>query len=343
MPFICKEAYDGGPFLTYPLRRKEPNPLANGNEMVARDFNQVSSQTIAGLEAFIQTWLFFGLLEEIFGDLFDPSQFVRPAASTNETRGVSKTSQRMSNLKSWMALGSPLVLDTSQLVSLLEKWMNRIKVSENSQDEKRMQYEHVASCLRLTFTALQAIRHSLRPDFNPWIRLSIASIGELLTEAVDSAYEIEYGKDNNCPGNWILVGEEPQMFDQMKANGLCPSEIHRLRKPTLKVQTLNFLSWLKKEVPGIRHQDCTERICRANHNNLGHYVAKHRHDICQCTNFFIDITETIRILTRGSLPLLRIMPGSTIEDIQVDVVEASSNLKYIALSHVVRSYGFTTS
>ena len=343
VPYVCKEAYDGGPFLTYPLRRKEPNPLANGTEMVNADFNQVCSQPVAKLEAFIQTWLFFGLLAEVFGELFDPSVFVGPVASTNETQNVSKTGQLMSILKSWMALGPQKVLNTSQLVPMVERWMKRIEVSKNLSDEKRVQYEHVASCLRLTSTVLQAVKPSVRPDFNPWIRLSIATIGELLTQAANFAYEIDFGKDNKCPGNWNLVSEQPQMFDQMKSNGLCPSEIHRLRSSHLTVQTLNFLSWLKKEAPGMKHQNCTEYICRASHNNLGQYVAKHRHDTCQCTNFLIDVPETIRILSQGSLPLLKIKPGSTTEEIQVDVVEASSNVKYIALSHVVRGLGFLTS
>ena len=337
VPFVCKEAYDGGPFLTYPLRRKEPNPLANGTEMVDTVSNQVSSQPVARLEAFIQTWLFFGLLQEIFGDLFDASQFVRPAASTNETRNVSKTSQLVSVLKSWMAFGPRKVLDTSQLVSIVEKWMNRVELSRDSQDEKRSQYEHVASCLRLTVTVLQTVKANVRPDFNPWIRLSIATIGELLTQAANWAYEIDFGKDNKCPGNWNLVSEQPQMFDQMKRNGLCPSEIHRLRSSHLTLQTLNFLSWMRKEAPGMGHQNCTERICRASHNNLGQYVAKHQHQDCQCTNFLVDVPETIRILSRGLLPLLRIKPGPTTEDIRVDVVEASSDLKFIALSHVVRA------
>ena len=342
VPFVCKEAYDGGPFLTYPLRRKEPNPLANGTEMVNANFNQVSSQPVAKLEAFVQTWLFFGLLKEIFGDLFDPSHFVRPAASTSETQNVSKASQLVSFMKSWMAFGPRKVLDTGRLVSVVEKWMNQIEVSKDSQDEKQTQYEHIASCLRLTVTVLEAVKSSVRPDFNPWIRLSIATIGELLTQAANWAYGIDFGKDNKCPGNWNVVSEQPQMFDQMKTNGLCPSEIHRLRSSHLSVQTLNFLSWLKKEVPGMGHQNCTERICRASHNSLGQYVAKHQHDNCQCTNFLVDVPETIRILSRGLLPLLRIKLGSNTEDIRVDVVEASSNLKYVALSHVVRDPSFLT-
>lgn len=280
---------------------KVSNPLGNGTENVNTDINQVFSQPIATLEGFIQTWLFFGLLGEIFGDLFKPSQFVLPAASTHGSQTASKTDQLISRLKTWMTLGPQKVIDTSQLVSVVEKWMNRIEISKDLGGEKRTQYEHVAACLHLTSTALQAVRPSVRSDFNPWIRLSIASIGELLTQAANSAYDTDFGKDNRCPGNWRHLCEQPQIFDQMKANGLCPSEIDRIRSSYLTVQTLNFLTWLKKEAPGMRHQHCTERMCRANHNNLGQYIAKHRHDICQCTNFVIDVPENIRILSQGSL------------------------------------------
>lgn len=296
--------------------------------------NQVTSQPIARLEDFIQTWLFFGLLGEILGDLFDPAHFVCLAASTTENGNASMTSQLMSTLKKWMGLGPRKVLDTSQLVPTIDKWMSQIKNSKSSQEEKRTQFDHVTSCLRLTSAALEAVKPNVRPDFNPWIRLCIASIGELLTMAANLAYEIYFANGSKYPGNWPLLCEQPQIFDQMAANGLCPSEIHRLRSSHLTIQTQNFLTWMKKEASGVQHQNCTERICWASHNNVGQYVAKHRQDTCQCTDFLIDVPKTIEILSRGLLPLLRIKPGPALEDIQVGVVEASSDLKYIALSHV---------
>ncbi|KAL8708460.1 MAG: hypothetical protein Q9225_007594 [Loekoesia sp. 1 TL-2023] len=335
VPYVCKEEYDEGPFLTYPTRRKGSNALGNETEMVNTDLNRVLLEPVARLEAFIQTWLFFGLLREVFGELFAPAQFVVTTASTSEPQSVSKTSQVLSGLKNWLTGGPRKVLNTGQLVPMVETWMNRTEASKDPKDARQTQYEHIAACLQLTSTALRAVRPAVRPDFNPWIRLSVASIGELLTQATNQAYGIEnLEKDNRCPGNWRLLYDEPQSIAQMKSNGLCPYEIHRIRNLFLTIQTYHFLTWMKKAAPGTRHRHCTERECLANYNDLGQYIAKHRDDTCRCDNYFIDISEVIRILSRRSLPLLRILPGSTLNDIRVDVVEASPSLKYVALSHV---------
>ncbi|KAL8826722.1 MAG: hypothetical protein Q9170_007297 [Blastenia crenularia] len=315
VPYVCKEEYDGGPFLTYPTRRKGTNPLGNETEMVNAYINRVSSESITELESFLQTWLFFGLLTEIFGDLFTPSSFVQSAESRDKPQDLS-------------------LLNTSQLVPMVEGWMSRIEAAEKSED-RRVQYEHIATCLRLTSTALQAVKSAFCSDFNPWIRRSIASVGELLTQATNRAYTIEDPeKDNRCPGNWRLLYDDPQSIIQMKQNGLCPNEIYRIRSLFISAQTYHFLTWMKNGASSIRHQQCTEHQCQANHNHLGQYKAKHRHDTCECENYFIDISEVIRILSRGSLPLLRIKAGSTLDETCVDIVESSPNLKYMALSHV---------
>ena len=41
------------------------------------DYMRIFPKIIVELEAFLQTWLFFGLLTEILGDAFVPLQFLR--------------------------------------------------------------------------------------------------------------------------------------------------------------------------------------------------------------------------------------------------------------------------
>lgn len=82
------------------------------------------------------------------------------------------------------------------------------------------------------------------------------------------------------------------------------------------------------------HRHCTVRQCRADNRNSGQYISSHQQEDCRCTNFFVDVEEVIRVLSRGSLPLLRIIPGSGLGDIRVEVVEATPNVHYLALSHV---------
>lgn len=328
VPYVCREAYDDGPFLTYSSRRKGRDVVAPATIFQYANYSWLNSMPKVELEDFLQTWLFFGLLEEIFKDLFIPSAYVREVETKRE-RGL------LSRSTSWQAIGQRRVLTTSQLVPMVKAWMKQVKLSTEAAENQRAQYEHIAECLRLTSVILKAVRSSMRPDFNPVIRSCIASVGELLGQAANKAYDIEnVMEDNLCLGTWRSFYDIHQGLAQMKDNGVCPCEIHRVRYQAITLQTFHYWTWMRKGIPSTRHQDCNERSCWTNYNDLGGYVAKHRHDDCQCTNFSIDVDEVIRILSRGSLPILRIVPGSSLDELYVNVEEATDGLSYVALSHV---------
>ena len=43
------------------------------------------------------------------------------------------------------------LLDTSQLLPLVEEWMAKIRTSEDDEEQKRANHDHVHECLKLTF------------------------------------------------------------------------------------------------------------------------------------------------------------------------------------------------
>ncbi|KAL8818573.1 MAG: hypothetical protein Q9223_002816 [Gallowayella weberi] len=167
VPYVCREEYDGGPFLTYPARLGPSNTFALETKLDYDIIGRVPQASCAELESFVQTWIFFGLLTEVLGDLFVPSQYVTATAAVNLDENHKQ------------------VLNTSELVPTIKKWMQQVQKSADTKEEQRNQYEHIAACLRLAFTTLNAVRTSIRSDFNPWIRSSIASVGELLTRATN--------------------------------------------------------------------------------------------------------------------------------------------------------------
>ena len=78
---MCEKAYDGGPFLTYPVRdnRSEIIPdagQAGGNPL--REHERLHPTPNKEFEAFCQTWLFFGLINEVLGNICQSADFVRP-------------------------------------------------------------------------------------------------------------------------------------------------------------------------------------------------------------------------------------------------------------------------
>ena len=176
VPYVCKKPYDGGPFLTYSIREGKPDitPDEAGIPDTVLPFWQHEKRHPTpnkDFEAFCQTWLFFGLINELLGNICKSADFVR----------LDKA-------------GDNRVISTSQLAGLVEQWVKSIEDGSYA-----ITYEHAAKCLRLTFDTLRAAG----PEFDLRIKLCIASVAELFTYATNKAFGIvNFVSDNKCPSTW---------------------------------------------------------------------------------------------------------------------------------------------
>ena len=121
--YVCQEDYDGGPFWTYPLRMNRAYVLPTADNLQYPIYEQRHPTPTKELEAFFQTWLFFGLLGEIFGKLFNPSDFM--CIVETET-------------------GPERLLSTSKLLTLTDTWIKKVKSAAHDQQTR---YQHIANCL----------------------------------------------------------------------------------------------------------------------------------------------------------------------------------------------------
>ncbi|KAL8949547.1 MAG: hypothetical protein Q9222_004356 [Ikaeria aurantiellina] len=314
VPYVCAEGYDNGPFLTFPSRQGKTYILEAPSESKYRATIAISTP-LAELEAFIQTWLFFGLLNEILKDMCTASQFVTVV-------NPSPTSRRR--------------IDTTSLVSIVQGWVNHVKVSDDSDEERQAQYNHIAECLQLTMRVLIAIRPSSRPDFNRSVIVSIASVAELLTAATNSAYKIrDLNSQNKCPGTWAFrLHDDPKSAEMMKQHGYCPSEIIRIKNTCITLSTIHFLTWMDKTDPAASHEHCNDSECLWRSNSLSSDKTKHRLDHCDCSSLTVDVGKAIAILARGGLPILSLTSLPPRDDIRLEVLEAVPESRYVAISHI---------
>ena len=317
VPFVCKSEYDGGPFLTYSARPGLSNSVAHKILTDLVNAGSASLIPLAELESVVQTWLFFGLLTEVLGILFKPSEYVQSVAASNSLGGQDK------------------VMDTSKLVPTVTLWMQQVHEAATTKEESRRQHQHIVKCLRLVGKALCAVEYRRWPSFNPLITWSIASVGELLSEATKYVFAIDNDpRGNRSRATWARFYDSPDCTGQMRRGGCCPSEIDRIRNLGLRIQTYHLLLWMDRSEPSAQHLSCTHDKCRANQINLSQYTTKHRHDRCQCSEFRVDLEEVIRILSQGVLPLLRIELAPYFEDLRIDVVEAKATSNDVAISHI---------
>ena len=255
------------------------------------------------LESFFQTWLFAGLINEIHGDLCSANDFVRAAADD--------TSQ---------------VVTTSQLLGIIDIWIQKVHSGD-----LRPSYDHVAECLRLTHESLRAAG----PTFDLTLMLSIAATGELLEYAANKAFHIgNFVEEYKCPASWRILFNESLWEASMREAGWCPSQITLLFQGCFSVQSLYFFIWLSQSDAPSRHLRCDEQKCSAYQNSLGKYETRHVATDCICEHLSTDVIAIDGILKKGQPPLLRIVPGQTLAELAVKILDSKPTSRYVALSHV---------
>lgn len=80
VPYVSFDNYDKVPFLEY-VKTNDAYRVAPDSKDAAMMSLYESKLEISELEAFLQTWLFFGLLQETLGEIFDHHDFVRTTPS----------------------------------------------------------------------------------------------------------------------------------------------------------------------------------------------------------------------------------------------------------------------
>ena len=315
IPYICQVEYDNGEFLTYPTRIEGLPALSAGDMspgfLSNKHTRMVRSMSKAELEPILQTWLFFGLIHEVLGELCHPQDFIREIVAGE---------------------GHRRVLTTSSLAFFLDHWVNQVR---SKTIHPHPSYDHLARCLRLSWAVLFAVPDS----FGRAMKASLASLGEIIGFAINRAFEIEdFEQENKSPMVWNQLCDISGLRKQLLAAGWCPSQVEQLfiiNPPNL--QSLHFLTSLSQLDAIETHQRCDKHSCLAYQVKFDDYRVQHASEDCNCGGeLFVDSSRLVDILSESpsSLPLLRINGSQNAQTLSIDVVASNENSQYVALSHV---------
>ena len=307
VPYLCNEEYDGGPFLTYPRRAGMPTPFQvigndDGTWCYLSDPDRVCLELMPKheLEAFCQTWLFFGLIHEILCNIYNHEDYV----SVRENgRGPVKA------------------LSTSKLNQDLKRWVDSM---EDGDTNGFPTYERVVECLRLARGTLLVIQSIIVPE----TAISLVSVLQSLTSAADRAF------GNRPRPLYTWPNTKPYWLKRLLASGWCASQTKLILQAYTDLQTLHFLASMSHAESVDSHQQCDDQHCKAYQIELGKYERQHVNEDCTCEELTIDSKTLFQILSGGSLPLLRLHHDQSLAQIVADIVPSNDASRYVALSHV---------
>ena len=325
--YFCKKPYDGGPFLEYPERETMPREFFSAEILSAAEGNASKHHfrgfSPAKIEEFFQRWLFFGLLNLFLGEDFDSEDFLTTTGAQEQS--PTSISNVFAALKIRYMLPQQKALSTDRLEKKLGLWVDRTK-----RGRATLPYEHFATCLRVTLNALCCAP----PEFNPSLKLCIASVAEVLAFATNQAFSIETWIENNkCPMHWRFAVDRSYWVEELKLSGWCPAQIEIILETTKTVQTVCFLVYLGQDQGLELHKACTPEKCSTSQPDLDNYETRHTLESCKCHFISTSCTEMARTLHNGSYPLIQ-LATETSPPVTVNLAAAGHDTPFVAISHV---------
>lgn len=296
-----KQSDSPGSFLTYPSRHAALlNGSQSNDETGGGEGTGVSSHDIID---YYQGWLFFALLSEFLGPLFDSEKYI---AVAKEEDGEEDSEVGAANL--WEEVdeedeagqgqdgedgedgdadphpSQTLVLSTKHLHEDLTKWRTEGPLSAITEGDDY--HLHLTNCLDAAFAAFD----ELESTFTGFIEafpdhfLCLASVAEALDSAVVTA--IEEGPVEDIPScatsfpspakrNWLqkistildLNNTELPLREPMLQAGWCPADISRMKDSFSSIAASYYFSNFQPSpsTPNL-HDDCPPYACTVPHS-----------------------------------------------------------------------------
>ncbi|KAL9119268.1 MAG: hypothetical protein Q9187_004179 [Circinaria calcarea] len=320
VPFVCTKEYDAGPFLTYPDRKGWK--ISFPDDRIAFLYNGREPLSIEKA-AFIQTWLYFGLLQEALGPVFDIACFV-----TEDGLGSKflTTFQLERLVKDWTLY---LVADKSRV-----EW--RLPTSRSAIEIVKERCTHIYQCiLEVRDLALRIGIYDTDP-VDSRIFLAIAALGEYLHQAIKDVY-IHLGIETPVDQRWRIpkvVDLGQPVLESLRRNGWCPSDVARIDIETDSVGVLYYYSNLQAPRLGKDHSSCFAEKCLALQIDSSTYELAHSRSGCTCSLAVVDHDALARILRSGSIPLINPVDSDGPLMHPLTLRNAEDDIDFVAISHV---------
>ncbi|KAI9740183.1 MAG: hypothetical protein M1834_004761 [Cirrosporium novae-zelandiae] len=336
IPFICSREIEdlGGSgesgkasFIEFPARHGFDLEALKRGELAGRGLG-------LKVAAFLQGWLFFGLLRAVFTTVrvpFNVEDFLKKGAMTER----------------------PWLISTAKLSLYIRYWQARQVHNDPADDQE--QEEDINSIIELANMVVNALidknllssSHLSNSAENHANLLSEGpSLGELvllsiviLSEAVGGVRTEDIYLRSKRAAALALQWRAPPIVRQwlIKAKW-CIGEIERIEKEA-DVTSRVFLASMGRSGLGKDHSKCTglsDYGCRADDIDESSYQTKHTDDCLGCEQLLVPDSAADIVLQSGILLIKMVIESGSNGKLVVEASEtASGNLKrYVAISHV---------
>ena len=306
----------------------------------------------AQVAAFLQRWLYFGLLSEVTEQYIDLTWFERSTSSgqshlSSEHLGAIISLWSRETIQHFADTGSAqhqtaesgsFLPGNEQQVGQFRRGNNDNKTMDvTSWTDKKFRTLHMARDVWLAVvweTQWDEGNRELADVINK-VCLSIGCLGEYLTRAV---HQISTAAKDD-PGRivtWQIAATTLSRFllTQARSSRWCPNKIHGFLKSGVATPGLMwYLLNLQPPTTSDHHQECNIHRCNSLNVDLQMYTTRHMSLECACAFDQTEFHLFERIVTHGKVPLVTFECQSE-GDNRLVVKERQLEHPYVAISHV---------
>lgn len=325
VPCLSQLEYDHLGFESYPARRGW-----NMTSLLAGNFTQRhDSSDSASAAAFLQDWLFFGSLREILGEAGSKSAYT--LAHIGLKYGRVSTRLLDAHVRERVAYGKALLQSNpADFYTLARKFERVLLLLSQFCSLAICDNEGNDSGRQTTASGIATTTWPLTPE----IDLSLRALGSYLSSVL-------YGELWSAMNGSILPmlrfygSNSTLVLSRLRRANWCPSDVTRVVQqysPT----SLYYVSILQRSEQGRNHRRCTDFKCYAFQLEPSTYRTKHVDSAndCECTHVGPPMSEVIRTIRDGKVPLLTSRLDRKTGSPRIDVVPYTPGVEYIAVSHV---------
>ncbi|EXJ59097.1 hypothetical protein A1O7_06528 [Cladophialophora yegresii CBS 114405] len=342
--YLCLAPYDGGDFLTYPSRRGfDDMGVLEGDFTRKSPIGKDEPVGITLVQSFLQSWLFFGLLCEVYkviGRPFHQRDYISEDSLLVRGDGQGRGLTRRVN--------------TSALPELLAFWIDSFKqkraTGELSFEDVQRLCMRIDTYLQTSYKMCFRLVRGYHSYVDEELLLSLMCLGN----AIDDAMVVV---NNRCfydflplhlrgtqitPPGWSPIKRRwdapKSVFNGLLFSGWCPFDIGILKRD-FGINEIIYATQLRRHGSLQRHMACSTTACTA--NNIDEATYKTRHGTlgsgcvgtdCDDVEFDYDtICETIR---SGLTPIIKSEINAYGEFEFSIVPYLGEGDAYVAISHV---------
>jgi len=263
--------------------------------------------------AFIQTWLFFGLLSEILQTEIRVCDYVRHVAYP-ETFGVSLP-----------------YISTQALPLHISQWRRR--QMRTPQSSKDVYAKSVGDLLEEVSMILQRITENMKMDQTlERVILSICLLAETLTMSITSVEGFNRSARWNNIRPLYVPWAKDRLMEGMIGWGWCPHTAARARS-SLHLSSLAIAAELNPTDRSKDHRSCTKDVCIAGQADKN-YGSPHCTADCLCEWIGVNEEELCRVYAEGKIPLLQLVRDYGSDKPRLKIAVSEPDTSYTAISHV---------